>query len=50
VPVLGWLFRNRQQVRRRSELLVFLTPRVVAENASVAEMVGPVLSKPDPRP
>ena len=50
VPVLGWLFRNRQQVRRRSELLVFLTPRVVAENASVAEMVGPVVSKPDPRP
>ena len=31
VPVLGWLFRNRQQLRRRSELLVFLTPRVVAD-------------------
>ena len=50
VPVLGWLFRNRQQVRRRSELLVFLTPRVVAENVSAAELVGPVTSQPDPHP
>jgi len=50
VPVLGWLFRNRQQLRRRSELLVFLTPRVVAENVSAAELVGPVSSAADPRP
>ncbi len=50
VPVLGWLFRNRQQLRRRSELLVFLTPRVVAENASAAELVGPVTPVADPRP
>ena len=50
VPVLGWLFRNRQQVRRRSELLVFLTPRVVADDASAAELAGPVTSRPDPRP
>ena len=50
VPVLGWLFRNRQQVRRRSELLVFLTPRVVADNVSAAELVGPVTPQPGPRP
>jgi len=50
VPVLGWLFRNRQQVRRRSELLVFLTPRVVADDASPAELAGPVTARPDPRP
>ena len=50
VPVLGWLFRNRQQVRRRSELLVFLTPRVVAEPVDAAQMVGPVVTQPDPRP
>ena len=50
VPVLGWLFRNRQQLRRRSELLVFLTPRVVAENVNPAELVGPVTPQPDPRP
>ena len=50
VPVLGWLFRNRQQVRRRSELLVFLTPRVVADDASAADLVAPVAARPDPRP
>ena len=50
VPVLGWLFRNRQQLRRRSELLVFLTPRVVAEPVQAAELVGPVAAQPDPRP
>ena len=50
VPVLGWLFRNRQQVRRRSELLVFLTPRVVAEDARPAELVGPLTTRPDPTP
>ncbi len=50
VPVLGWLFRNRQQLRRRSELLVFLTPRVLAESVHAAELVGPVAAQPDPRP
>ena len=50
VPVLGWLLRNRQQLRRRSELLVFLTPRVVAEDTSAAELAGPVAAHPDPRP
>jgi type IV pilus assembly protein PilQ len=50
VPLLGWLFRNRQQLRRRSELLVFLTPRVLAEDALASEGVGPVATQPDPRP
>lgn len=50
VPVLGWLFRNRQQLRKRSELLVFLTPRVLTEDVHAAELVGPVAPAPDPRP
>lgn len=50
VPLLGWLFRNRQQLRRRSELLVFLTPRVVAEGMGPAELVAPTTREPDPRP
>ncbi len=29
VPVLGWLFKNRSDLDRRQELLVFITPRVV---------------------
>ena len=31
VPGLGWLFKNRDQTRRKSELLIFLTPRVMAD-------------------
>ena len=32
LPVLGWLFRKRDQTRRKSELLIFITPRVMADN------------------
>jgi type IV pilus assembly protein PilQ len=28
---LGWLFKNRDQAQRKSELLIFLTPRVMAD-------------------
>ena len=50
VPLVGWLFRNRQQTRRKSELLVFLTPRVMADSTPAVEMVGPVAGAPDPLP
>lgn len=36
VPGLGWLFKNRNTTRRKSELLIFLTPRVVTDQASTA--------------
>lgn len=29
IPLLGWLFRNTQNVDQRRELLVFITPRIV---------------------
>lgn len=32
VPVLGWLFKNRDRSQRNSELLIFLTPRVLADD------------------
>jgi len=38
VPGLGWLFKNRDQAERKSELLIFLTPRVMAD--------GPVALSP----
>ncbi len=50
LPVLGWLFKNRQQTRRKSELLVFLTPRVLADSTPAVDMVGPVAGQADPRP
>ncbi len=34
VPGLGWLFKNRDQAQRKSELLIFLTPRVMADGPS----------------
>lgn len=50
LPLLGGLFRNRQQTLRKSELLVFLTPRVLAESTPAVDMVGPLTAAPDPRP
>ena len=35
-PLLGWLFGHRQQVQRRTELLVFLTPKVLADAAAAS--------------
>jgi type IV pilus assembly protein PilQ len=36
VPVLGTLFRNRQRVNDRSELIIFITPRIVSERINTA--------------
>lgn len=36
VPVLGWLFRNRTRVNDRTELMIFITPRVVSERVAAA--------------
>lgn len=35
LPVLGWLFKNRNQAGHNSELLIFLTPRVMADGPVV---------------
>jgi type IV pilus assembly protein PilQ len=35
VPVLGHLFKTKTQDSQRTELLVFLTPKVVTEKAAV---------------
>lgn len=35
VPGLGWLFKNRDQAQRKSELLIFLTPRVMADGPAI---------------
>jgi type IV pilus assembly protein PilQ len=36
LPVVGALFRNTQRVSDRSELLIFITPRVVSERVAAA--------------
>jgi type IV pilus assembly protein PilQ len=38
MPVLGWLFKQKQQERIKNELLLFLTPRILnAKDQAVAE-------------
>jgi len=35
IPILGWLFKEKANVRNRSELLIFLTPRIVTEELTL---------------
>jgi len=35
IPVLGWLFKSRTDSDRRSELLIFITPRIVNRAESI---------------
>lgn len=35
IPILGFLFRNTETIDNKSELLVFITPRIVAEGIAV---------------
>jgi len=35
LPALGPLFRNTQRIDNKTELLVFLTPRIVEERLTV---------------
>ncbi len=35
IPVLGWLFKQNDKVKNRSELLIFLTPRIVTEELTL---------------
>jgi type IV pilus assembly protein PilQ len=35
IPLLGWLFRSKEVQDSKTELLIFLTPRIVAENLTL---------------
>lgn len=37
IPILGWLFRSTRKVKTRSEVVVFLTPRVLNNPADVED-------------
>ncbi len=32
IPLIGWLFKNRSKERSKTELLIFLTPRIMAQD------------------
>jgi type IV pilus assembly protein PilQ len=35
IPLIGWLFRNKSSIDSKTELLIFLTPRILSERMSV---------------
>ena len=35
IPILGWLFKSRSDSDRRSEMLIFITPRIVNRAESI---------------
>ena len=39
VPVLGWLFRNRSELNSKTNLYIFLTPRVIKSPAEAEEIL-----------
>ncbi|HEV2110612.1 MAG TPA: hypothetical protein VGT99_04595, partial [Gammaproteobacteria bacterium] len=36
LPLLGWLFRNTQNVNNKDELLIFVTPKIVDQASAAA--------------
>jgi type IV pilus assembly protein PilQ len=36
IPVVGYLFRNERRINDRTELIIFITPRVVSERVTAA--------------
>jgi type IV pilus assembly protein PilQ len=37
IPVIGWLFKKRTDTDRRTELLIFITPRIVNRAESIGK-------------
>ncbi|GAB4334029.1 MAG: GspD family T2SS secretin variant XcpQ [Candidatus Abyssubacteria bacterium] len=38
IPILGWAFKNRSDTRRKTNLLIFITPRIVTNIAEANEV------------
>lgn len=37
IPLIGWLFRNTQVTNNKDELLIFVTPKIMTQNAMLGE-------------
>ncbi|MDE2090690.1 MAG: type IV pilus secretin PilQ [Gammaproteobacteria bacterium] len=37
IPLIGWLFRNTQRTNNKDELLIFVTPKIMTQNAMLGE-------------
>jgi type IV pilus assembly protein PilQ len=40
IPILGWLFKNKSTKRSKNELLIFLTPRIIAQQDISSEQTA----------
>ena len=38
IPLLGWLFKTKSKVRKKTNLMILLTPHIVKDAADLAEM------------
>lgn len=38
IPIIGWLFKNRSVTRKKTNLLVFITPRIIKRFEDLAEI------------
>jgi len=36
IPGVGWLFKNQARTNDKSELIIFITPRIVSERVSAS--------------
>lgn len=48
IPVLGWLFRGSEKSNNMQEVLIFITPHILGERATVAG--APLMQSPAGRP
>ncbi len=39
IPILGWLFKKKQHIDKKSELLIFITPKILQTNTGQTGMV-----------
>jgi len=40
VPILGWLFKTKQKLNNKTELLIFLTPKIVNTTGASNSTIG----------
>lgn len=39
IPLLGWLFKTKSKVRKKTNLMIMLTPHIIKDAADLAEMM-----------
>ena len=35
VPIIGWFFKNKREADTRTEVLIFLTPKIINRSTSI---------------